>query len=213
MMPAMPRNWPALCFGVMLTIYWGRVLRLVYKVRKTTGKDANFAPPERLGQMLRVAWYPAVVAWIVHPYLNAFLAQPPRVMRALSGHAAISWIAVVVGAMALAGTLVCWKRMGKSWRMGINPDERTQLIVSGPYAYVRHPIYALSSALMLATMAALPSPLMLGIGAVHLLLLQWEARREEKYLLVHHGKAYADYCDAVGRFVPRSGRAYGSSAS
>jgi protein-S-isoprenylcysteine O-methyltransferase Ste14 len=52
--------------------------------------------------------------------------------------------------------------MGKSWRMGINPNEKTQLIVSGPYAYIRHPIYAIQSLMLLASMILLPSPLMLG---------------------------------------------------
>jgi protein-S-isoprenylcysteine O-methyltransferase Ste14 len=198
--------WPALVFGIVLTAYWGRVLRLVYKIRRQTGRDANFRPPERTGQWLRVIWYPAVAIWVGYPYLVAFTphGRLPMALRPTEWPAGVGWAAAVVGAAALLGTLVCWKRMGKSWRMGINPDEKTQLIVSGPYAYVRHPIYALSSLLMLATMAAIPSPLMLAVGVIHLGLLQWEAKREEKYLVVHHGPAYEEYCRRVGRFVPRS---------
>ena len=87
--------------------------------------------------------------------------------------------------------------------MGIDPDEKTALIATGPYALVRHPIYALSQVMMLATMAIVPSMLMLAAGIVHIGLLQWEAKREERYLLAVHGTVYADYCRQVGGFLPR----------
>jgi protein-S-isoprenylcysteine O-methyltransferase Ste14 len=198
--------WPALVFGIVLTAYWGRVLRLVYKIRSRTGKDANFRPPERTGQWLRVIWYPAVVIWVGYPYVVAFTRAErlAAALRPVAWPGWLGWAAAAVGVAALMGTLACWKRMGKSWRMGINPDEKTQLIVSGPYAYVRHPIYALSSLLMLATIVAIPSPLMLVVGVIHLGLLQWEARREEKHLVLHHGQAHEEYCRRVGRFVPKS---------
>jgi protein-S-isoprenylcysteine O-methyltransferase Ste14 len=38
-----------------------------------------------------------------------------------------------------------------------------------------------------------------------MLLMQWEVRREDKYLVLLHGPAYADYMQRVGRFVPRLG--------
>ena len=40
--------------------------------------------------------------------------------------------------------------------MRIDPNERTQLVFNGPYAYVRHPIYGLSQVLVLTTLAAAP---------------------------------------------------------
>jgi protein-S-isoprenylcysteine O-methyltransferase Ste14 len=101
--------------------------------------------------------------------------------------------------------------MGKSWRMGINPQEKTQLIVSGPYAYIRHPIYAIQSLMLLASMLLLPSPLMLIACILMITFLQWEARREEKYLVIHHGDGYRDYCKQTGGFLPRSFRAYRSA--
>lgn len=200
--------WPALILGVILAAYWARVLRLVYKIRRTTGRSANFTPPEPLGLALRTLWYPAVVLWVVHPFLTASGATLPRALVLLFDQPVLAWAALCIAGLAFAGTLVCWKKMGRSWRMGINPDEKTLLIVSGPYAYVRHPIYALSSVLMLASLAIIPSPLMLAAGVIHLLLLQWEAQREEKHLIAHHGAAYADYCRNVGRFVPWSLRPY-----
>ena len=87
--------------------------------------------------------------------------------------------------------------------MGIDPGEKTELVITGPYAYVRHPIYALQSLLLLASFVAVPNVLMLVVMLVVMGLLQWEARREEQYLLRTHGAQYEQYLRRVGRFVPR----------
>ena len=98
--------------------------------------------------------------------------------------------------------------MGSSWRMGIDPNDRTQLIFNGPFAFVRHPIYGLSSLLMIATLLAMPSVAMLAVAGIHIALLQWEARREERHLVTLHGEEYQRYARHTGRFFPRSFRAY-----
>jgi protein-S-isoprenylcysteine O-methyltransferase Ste14 len=196
-------RWSAVILGLILAAYWARVVRLAIKARRRTGKAANFVPPEPLGRGLRTLWYPVVVAWIVHPFVSAFVTSPPSIIRTLFDAPLVAWLGVAIAAAALGATLVCWKRMGKSWRMGIDPAEKTKLIVTGPYAYVRHPIYALSSVLMLASLACVPSPLMVALVAVHLTFLQWEARREERHLAAVHGAEYASYCASTGRFLPR----------
>ena len=197
-------DWPALCAGVIVGGYWARVLRLVYKLRRATGRAANFVPPEPLGRLLRIIWYPTVACWVALPLCVAFFAaKAPAPLRRLYHEPASEWLGVALAAAALGATLVCWKRMGKSWRMGIDPNEKTRLVVTGPYAYVRHPIYALSSVLMLATVAVVPAPAMILVAAVHLLFLQWEARREERHLVSVHGPEYAAYMKRVGRFAPR----------
>jgi len=92
--------------------------------------------------------------------------------------------------------------------MGIDPKEKTQLVFTGPFAYVRNPIYGLSQLLAVMAVLIVPSPLMILIGITHIILMQWEVRREEVYLLATHGDSYAAYLSNVGRFIPRSFRAY-----
>jgi protein-S-isoprenylcysteine O-methyltransferase Ste14 len=209
-LPVIVHSFPDLLAGIIVTAYWARAMRLAYKIRKQTGNAANFTPPETLGRKIRILWRPLVIIWIVHFFINAFTAPQklPFLLRPLAPNQIISWLSLAILAAGLAATLICWKRMGKSWRMGINPDEKTQLIVSGPYAYVRHPIYSIQSLMLLASIALLPSPLMLGAALLMITFLQWEAHREEKYLVIHHGQGYIDYCRQTGGFVPRSFRAY-----
>ena len=199
--------------ALILTAYWARAMRLAWKFKKQTGNAANFSPPEDLGRKIRILWRPLVVIWIAHFFLNAFTGQQklPLFLRPLAHNPLIAWFSLALLAIGLLATLVCWKRMGKSWRMGINPQEKTQLIVSGPYAWIRHPIYAIQSLMLVASMALLPSPLMLTSCALMIIFLQWEARREEKYLLIHHGEGYRDYCRQTGGFLPRSFRPFRSA--
>src|SRR4051812_26217100 len=126
--------WPALLVGLIVGVYWARVLRMVFKFRRTTGRAANFVPPEPLGRFLRLIWYPTVVLWIGYPLFTAFVRADLPVTRFLHRSSLVAWLGVLVAVAALAATLVCWRRMGTSWRMGIDPGERTQLVVTGPYA-------------------------------------------------------------------------------
>jgi protein-S-isoprenylcysteine O-methyltransferase Ste14 len=200
-------NPPALLVGLILGAYWGRVIRLLYKAHKA-GHSANFIPREGIGRLLRLVWIPVVLLWIALPLIQgAGGAHDDPYLTPLFLLRPLSWLAVIVAFAALFLTLACWKEMGRSWRMGINPDEKTQLIATGPYAYLRHPVYALSSVLMLASVAVDASPLMIAVALLHLALLQFEARREEAYLLRTHGAIYQDYCRRVGGFFPRLPRA------
>jgi len=203
-MPVSPDRIPPLIIGLVMLAYWARVIRLVLKAKRKTGRGAGLVPTEPLGRALRLAWYPAVALWIIYPITYALSRELPAFFRPYPLPQGVAWGATLVALVAFGATLVCWKKMGGSWRMGIDPNEKTRLILTGPYAYVRHPIYALSSLLMLMTIVILPSPLMLIIGTIHITLIQWEASREEKYLIGLHGDAYARYRASVGRMIPRS---------
>jgi protein-S-isoprenylcysteine O-methyltransferase Ste14 len=199
----MPGNWPAVLIGLILCVYWARVLHLAGKICRDVGHTANVIPPGRSGCITRSIWFPVVFLWIVIPISTPWISKPPWIIRLLIAAPPLAWVALFVAIFAFILTLICWKKMGKSWRMGVDPAEKTSLIVTGPFARVRHPIYALSSVLMLATVAIVPAPLMIAVAIVHLALLQLEARREEDYLANLHGPTYLDYCARTGRFLPK----------
>ena len=192
----------ALVLGVIVATYWGRVLRMAHKARKKTGRAGNIVPAERVGRLLRFIWAPVVIVWAAHPFVTSLVRHPSGAFQPFWRNAWAAWAAAIVAAGCFAVTRVCWKTMGASWRMGIDAAERTSLVVAGPFARVRHPIYALSQAMMIATVIAIPSPLLIAAGVLHVGLMQWEAAREEKYLLQLHGSAYGEYCRHVGRFIP-----------
>jgi protein-S-isoprenylcysteine O-methyltransferase Ste14 len=199
----MPHNLPALIVGLIVGAYWGRVVQLMRKARRRVGKLANVIPPERIGRIIRIFWFPVIGLWIVLPILGGVSATNIRALEPLWISPLMQWPALAIAMVAYLLTLVCWQKMGRSLRLGIDPEEKTTLIVKGPYSRIRHPIYALSSLFMLATAAVWPSPAMLVIAVIHLIFLQSEARREEANLLRVHGDVYREYCAKTGRFLPK----------
>lgn len=206
-------KWTLILAGLPVLAYWIRVLIMARRQRRRTGRAANFLPPEPLGRFLRLIWIPTVLAWTAAPFLAAANAHPHALFAPLYAHPLLQAAGALLALAAFAATLYCWKFMGKAWRMGIDPAEKNPLVIAGPFALVRHPIYALSTLMMLGTLLAVASPLILGAGVVHISLLQWESRREEKHMFAIHGEHYAQYCQKVNRFVPRAGAFLGRRAA
>ena len=112
--------------------------------------------------------------------------------------------------MALTGfatVVLAQSGMGTSWRIGVDPTERTALITGGPFAIVRNPIFTAMSTALAGLVVATPTVLT-AAGLVCLVVaVQLQVRVvEEPYLNTAHGQAYRDYCETVGRFVPHIGR-------
>ena len=203
----------ALC----LTVYWAWVLVKLVRLGRKLGKDPNALPRERVGQLMRVVWYPCILALLVGLWI-ASAVDPAKISRwpewaqypfvwmigpSTPGWAIAAAAAAVVCAVGTVFTFVCWRKMGRSWRIGIDPKEKLELVSTGPYRYVRHPIYALRMAINVAVMVMVPTPLVIIMGGVDILLLQIEARREERYMESKHGVEYTKYKNSVGRFIPR----------
>jgi protein-S-isoprenylcysteine O-methyltransferase Ste14 len=122
----------------------------------------------------------------------------------------VTWLNVV--GIALAGTagiavFLAQLGMGASWRIGVNREERTDLITSGWFSMSRNPIY---TAMIVGWFGfALMVPTWLGFAAVVSIAagLELQVRAvEEPYLVRTHGDEYRAYASRVGRFVPSIGR-------
>ena len=116
-------------------------------------------------------------------------------------------VGVVLFLVGLAATLGAQLAMGRSWRIGVDASERTELVTHGPFAWVRNPIFSAMLPTSLGLVLMVPSWLAVtGIVAL-LFALELQVRVvEEPYLRRVHGEAYAQYEARVGRFVPHLGR-------
>lgn len=112
--------------------------------------------------------------------------------------------------LALVGiglVLVAQLQMGRSWRIGVNDSERTELITTGAFALVRNPIFSAMLLVSLGLALAAPTALALALPPVLWLALELQVRRvEEPYLLRTHGAPYLDWACRTGRFLPGVGR-------
>jgi protein-S-isoprenylcysteine O-methyltransferase Ste14 len=116
-------------------------------------------------------------------------------------------VGVVLSAAGIAATVYAQVAMGSSWRIGVDQDERTDLVTTGPFALVRNPIFSAMLPTSLGLVLMVPSIVAL-IGLLALIVaLQLQVRMvEEPYLLRAHGEPYRAYAARVGRFVPGLGR-------
>lgn len=117
----------------------------------------------------------------------------------------------VLGAVLAVGgivaTFLAQVAMGTSWRIGVDPAERTALVTSGPFALVRNPIFAAMLPTALGLTLLVPSWVaLLGLAGLFLALELQVRVVEEPYLRQTHGAEYATYARRVGRFLPGVGR-------
>lgn len=116
-----------------------------------------------------------------------------------------TWPFAVGAALTAAGLLfTVWARrhIGANWSATVTIKEGHELIVSGPYALVRHPIY---TGLLLAFVgSAMAIGEWRGILAVVLasLALWRKLRLEERWMRQEFGEAYQTYCRRVRALIP-----------
>jgi len=199
--------------GVLLTAtiwsYWFGVGLMILRARRATHHLAGLVPEQPVEQVMWIVWLPLVVLWIILPYLaltrgQGLLADVPAFTRS-AGYALLRWVAAIAAVACLLLTSVCWSRMGRHWRMDVPLEGEVPLITDGPFRFVRHPIYTLSTLLMFCSVVVMPTVPMLGVAIVHLVLMQLKARYEEGHLLRLHGEAYRSYLARTGRFFPKRG--------
>ena len=124
----------------------------------------------------------------------------------------VAVVGLVVEAVGLIMLIIAQDRMGDAWRIGVNPDERTDLVTTGLFTLARNPIFTAMIAAQAGSVIVAPNP----VGVLALIALvvavQLQVRVvEEPYLRRTHD-GYADYAARVGRFVPGLGRSQATRA-
>ncbi len=196
---------PAIVVSGTVWVYWICVGAMAVRVRRRTRKLSGILPSHPLEVAMWSVWVPLVALWATLPYLAATRGSGAWALpdfAVASPYQLLRWLGAGIGLVCLLLSIQCWLRMGRNWRMAITPGQRTDLVTTGPFARVRHPIYALSMLLMLCTVIVVPTPPVMAMAAVHLTLMVLKAHNEERFLKGMHGETYENYCRRTGRFLP-----------
>ncbi len=192
-----------LLYGVSLTVTFG--VRVAVQLRRTgstgiLGLAPGAEPLERVAGVLFVA---ALAMGAAAPVLTLLgVLKPIPALDGVVGNTigvalAVAGIGLIFGAQLA---------MGDSWRVGVDPDERTELVIGGPFRLVRNPIYSAMLPTVFGLVLMVPSVVAIAGFIALVVALELQVRLvEEPYLLQVHGNAYADYAARVGRFVPGLG--------
>jgi protein-S-isoprenylcysteine O-methyltransferase Ste14 len=116
------------------------------------------------------------------------------------------WIANLGVAITAAGLLFAiWARayLGRNWSGAVTVKVGHQLVRTGPYRWVRHPIYLGMILALIGT--AINRGQLRGVIAVVLLWIGFtmKSRIEERFMTATFGAEYDKYRRATGGIVPR----------
>jgi len=150
-------------------------------------------------------WIPLVTAWMALPWLAAARSHGALAIAPMwrdGWPLALRAAAALGGAICLALTIRCWKRMGARWKMAVTPASAPS---SSPMARRARPppdlrLQHRADAVYAGGGADAADAARRGAAR---LPHAGQGRNEERHLLAEHGEAYARYVARTGRFFPR----------
>lgn len=114
----------------------------------------------------------------------------------------VFWLGSAVTAAGLLFSIWGRRHLGSNWSQAVTLKEDHELITSGPYAWVRHPIYA--GLLLALAGAAIVRGEWRGILAVLLVfVILWrKLKLEEQWMRARFGSSYEKYSRRVAMLIP-----------
>lgn len=181
--------------GVMLCWF---IFVGVFAFRKRPPKavEAKRDKTASLGIFLQMCGFTCV--WVRPPH-RVFL--PPL----FSGAAEIAYgvVTVTIAALSVWFVAAAVRHLGKQWAVAARLVEDHKLIMTGPYAYVRNPIYTGMLGMLIATGLAMEHFVLLAVGIVLFMIgLVIRVRTEEKLLRAAFGTEFEDYAKRVPAVIP-----------
>lgn len=162
----------------------------------------------RVSRQVDPAWFWILMGLVGPPVALvclAFLIQPRWVDFASID--APPWLRLLGAPAALAGlALFGWmfRHLGLNVTPTSMPRGNATLVTSGPYRWVRHPMYS-AALILIAAATLLTANAVVAIGGIPMFaLLAARSRLEERRLVEKFGDAYRAYQRRTGRFLPRS---------
>ena len=196
-------GWALALMALYLVLAFGVRVAIALRTTGQTGiSSIGAAPPIELigGGMFACA----TLLGGLNPLLAVLdLVEPSEELDTTATHLA----GFALCGVGIVGTFAAQMAMGSSWRIGVDPAERTELVTGGVFRLCRNPIYTFMVIAWVGFALLVPTWVALAAGVLLIAGLQIQVRLvEEPHLIRTHGEPYAAYARRVGRFVPGLGR-------
>lgn len=117
----------------------------------------------------------------------------------------VRWLGVGTGALCVVGIYWLFSSIGS----GISPASATRkehkLSTSGPYRWVRHPLYTVGSFFYISFGMMADNWFITAMGVLAFLAMAVRTPKEETNLIAKFGDEYREYMKRTGRFFPKIG--------
>lgn len=115
----------------------------------------------------------------------------------------VRWLGVILGVLCVFGIYWLFSSIGS----GITPTSATRtehkLVTSGPYRWVRHPLYTIGCSLFVIFGMIADNWFIALLGILAFIAMAIRTPREEANLIAKFGDEYREYMKRTGRFLPK----------
>jgi protein-S-isoprenylcysteine O-methyltransferase Ste14 len=112
-----------------------------------------------------------------------------------------------IAVLGLVLTVLAQLDLGSSWRIGVDEEERTELITGGLYRWMRNPIFTGMGLFLVGEALTVPNPWTAAAAVLGIVGMEVQTRLvEEPYVVATHGDDYGRWAARTGRFLPAVGR-------
>jgi len=140
-------------------------------------------------------WSVGILGWPIHPEWFAFqelpLGEPVR------------WLGVGVSASGVFLLGRVHKTLGENFSPFLRIREDHQLVETGPYRWVRHPMYTAFTLVFIGTGLTTASSILSIVSVLALIAIAVRTRREEAMLIERFGQSYEEYRGRTGALLPK----------
>jgi protein-S-isoprenylcysteine O-methyltransferase Ste14 len=187
---------PTLVFVIVMLCWFAFAGNFLLRKKPPSPPDQKREPGSLFGVALQGVSY--AIVWGVHrTMLTPFVPYSEPLALAAS------LLAVVAAVSSVWLVMAALKTLGKEWSLTARLVEGHQLATSGPYAYVRHPIYTGMLGMLVATGIAVSHwTALLGALVVFFVGTVIRVRREEKLLRGAFGEQFEAYARRVPALLP-----------
>lgn len=183
-------NWP---MWVSAALWIGFVAYWSAAARHAAPTSASEAPASRRlhERLLNLA---LLLLFVPVPGLRAQLLPNSLLVVSIGLLIQTSFIALAIWAR---------RHLGRNWSAAITTKVDHELVRSGPYAVVRHPIYTAMLGMFVGTAIVSGTPhALLAVALIAAVYIR-KIRIEERHLQAIFGAQYKAYCDRTSALIPR----------
>ncbi len=116
-------------------------------------------------------------------------------------HVWLTGVGLLLLLVSFGWTVLAQAQMGNSWRIGIDEEQRTNLVRRGVFRVSRNPIFLGMIVTLLGLFLIIPNALTLLALVLGAVLIQIQVRLEEQFLAESHGNEYEEYRRRVRRWL------------
>ncbi len=173
-------------------VFYGYWLLKAYKTKDNIYVQGLF------DRVIARVWIITVFALLYFPQLSVGWAGH----RILPQSNALGIVADVICAAGVAFSIWARSILGSNWSGAVTIKKDHEIVMHGPYRFVRHPIYTgylfatLGSALAVGEVRGAVALAMIFVGII------WKMRVEEKLLSKHFPDIYPAYRKRIKRLIP-----------